>query len=404
MRHIAADRVVLALAAACVLLVACKVKDPLYCDQTTPCTDEALPFCDLNGEYAASEGIKRTCIPYPWDAGPDTDAGPSCTPGEWVLDTIDDAKVNAWPTLAVDSAGTVHVAYAAGDPWVLHYAYGRPGAWTTEETPESGGFYPQIAIDSSDVIHLVHGAYPAGLRYLRKSVGEPQFDYELVAPKLAFDIGFDLDTSEMPVACFLDADGGGPAKCHVRTAEGWQAIDSPPAAGATSGISIAIDSANTLHFTADGLIYFSRTGDAWSGEETIDDNAAIYAPLAVDSDGVPHVAFVSTSAGDDHGNIVHAYRRGPDDWDQEIVERAVDGRDPSLFVDGQDTLHIAYVDVTNSNLKYAKREAGVWSTKTIDDTATIPWTPHIFVDKNGTPRIVYLDMNDEDLRYAYLCP
>lgn len=28
-------------------LAACKVKDPLYCDQNTPCTDPARPFCDL---------------------------------------------------------------------------------------------------------------------------------------------------------------------------------------------------------------------------------------------------------------------------------------------------------------------------------------------------------------------
>jgi alpha-tubulin suppressor-like RCC1 family protein len=56
----------------------CKVKDPLYCDENTPCTDPARPFCDLNGEYPASEGIKRTCIadPFP-DGGPDgeDDAG-----------------------------------------------------------------------------------------------------------------------------------------------------------------------------------------------------------------------------------------------------------------------------------------------------------------------------------------
>jgi alpha-tubulin suppressor-like RCC1 family protein len=52
---------------------ACAVKDPLFCDSDTPCTDPERPFCDLNGEYPASDGIKRTCIPDPFgnDAGPD---------------------------------------------------------------------------------------------------------------------------------------------------------------------------------------------------------------------------------------------------------------------------------------------------------------------------------------------
>jgi alpha-tubulin suppressor-like RCC1 family protein len=51
---------------------ACSKKDPLYCDPDTPCTDPDLPFCDHNGEYPASDGIKHTCIPDPFpDAGPD---------------------------------------------------------------------------------------------------------------------------------------------------------------------------------------------------------------------------------------------------------------------------------------------------------------------------------------------
>jgi alpha-tubulin suppressor-like RCC1 family protein len=50
---------------AILVLASCK-NDPLYCDENTPCADPARPFCDLNGEYPASEGIKRTCIPDPF--------------------------------------------------------------------------------------------------------------------------------------------------------------------------------------------------------------------------------------------------------------------------------------------------------------------------------------------------
>lgn len=49
-------------------LAACKVYDPLFCDEDTPCSDPARPFCDLKGEYAASDGVARTCIPSPFDA------------------------------------------------------------------------------------------------------------------------------------------------------------------------------------------------------------------------------------------------------------------------------------------------------------------------------------------------
>lgn len=48
---------------------ACTTYDPLYCGDSASCKDPARPFCDLTGEYPASEGIARTCIPSPFDAG-----------------------------------------------------------------------------------------------------------------------------------------------------------------------------------------------------------------------------------------------------------------------------------------------------------------------------------------------
>jgi len=76
------------LVVALVALGACTKKDPLFCDGSHACTDPARPFCDVNGEFAASDGIKNTCIAAPYDAG--VDAAPACqastsvcTAGEW---------------------------------------------------------------------------------------------------------------------------------------------------------------------------------------------------------------------------------------------------------------------------------------------------------------------------------
>ncbi len=54
-----------------VSLAACKVYDPLYCDADEKCTDPDRPFCDLGGDYPASEGVARTCIPDPNAGGAD---------------------------------------------------------------------------------------------------------------------------------------------------------------------------------------------------------------------------------------------------------------------------------------------------------------------------------------------
>jgi uncharacterized delta-60 repeat protein len=80
-----------ALLSACLLLPSCKVYDPLYCDVDRPCEDPERPFCDLNGEYPASEGIKKTCIPEP-----------EMQPGTFTIALVDDeVEVRVGEELAV---------------------------------------------------------------------------------------------------------------------------------------------------------------------------------------------------------------------------------------------------------------------------------------------------------------
>jgi hypothetical protein len=73
-------RRVLILVVAGTVVTGCKVYDPLYCDERSGCVDPARPFCDLEGEYPASEGVPRTCIPDP-DGGEPDGGGPSADGG-----------------------------------------------------------------------------------------------------------------------------------------------------------------------------------------------------------------------------------------------------------------------------------------------------------------------------------
>lgn len=50
----------------------------MFCDEDTPCEDPTL-FCDVNGEFPASEGIGNTCIPSPFDAGVEINCEPNST-------------------------------------------------------------------------------------------------------------------------------------------------------------------------------------------------------------------------------------------------------------------------------------------------------------------------------------
>jgi hypothetical protein len=92
-----------ACAAAALPLLACKVYDPLYCDAKTECSDPDRPFCDLAGEYPASDGVPQTCIadPNPADDGGSDDDGDGddgaeptfCTAGEFLQCTDGDSAI-----------------------------------------------------------------------------------------------------------------------------------------------------------------------------------------------------------------------------------------------------------------------------------------------------------------------
>ena len=76
--------------AAGLALPACTVTDPLYCDESTACTNPDRPFCDLRGEFPASDGVARTCIPSPDDPDADDSDDPADGGGEDDGDGEDD--------------------------------------------------------------------------------------------------------------------------------------------------------------------------------------------------------------------------------------------------------------------------------------------------------------------------
>jgi alpha-tubulin suppressor-like RCC1 family protein len=106
----------------------CLKKDPLYCDATTPCVDPLRPFCDDEGAYPASEGIKHTCIPDPFPDGgigtPDA-AVPRAivslaTAGQQSCAVFNDGGLRCWGTGYLgrghlENAGTDGLPYRRGD-------------------------------------------------------------------------------------------------------------------------------------------------------------------------------------------------------------------------------------------------------------------------------------------------
>lgn len=72
----------------------------------------------------------------------------------------------------------------------------------------------------------------------------------------------------------------------------------------------------------------------------------------------------------------------------------------SLALDGKGDPHISYYDLTNGNLRYATRTAGVWSFETVDAVGSVGSYTSIAIDAQGNPHISYHDETNLDLKYA----
>ena len=94
----------------------CKTPTTGYCDENTPCQDPENPFCDLHGDYPASNGVGRTCIPNPVDGGvnidapvaDDTDAGDAMGPDAQTSGAISVAKDGTGFGLVVSTPGGIN--------------------------------------------------------------------------------------------------------------------------------------------------------------------------------------------------------------------------------------------------------------------------------------------------------
>jgi hypothetical protein len=78
------------------------------------------------------------------------------------------------------------------------------------------------------------------------------------------------------------------------------------------------------------------------------------------------------------------------------------GYSTSIAIDAQGVPHVSYADLTNGNLKYARRSAGVWTKETADGSANFVGTnTSIELDANGNPQVSYYDGTTRDLKFAW---
>jgi len=124
-----------------------------------------------------------------------------------------------------------------------------------------------------------------------------------------------------------------------------------------------------------------------------------YTALRVDSTNTIHIAYYDSSNRD----LKYARGKAGGAWVVTTVDSAGEvGQYTALDLDAANRPHIAYYDNTNHDLRYAYFNGSFWTIQTVDSEGYVGLWNSLRVDVNNYPHIAYYDATNRDLKYAYL--
>ena len=273
----------------------------------------------------------------------------------WVEERVTNATDHQYrPSIAIDSNDNIHVVWY-GRSWGtnpscvnIQYRKRTSSGWQAQEaiTDKSDNqYYPSIAIDSNDNIHIVW-----------------------------YGPGWGTNTKYSDI------------QYRKRTSAGWQAQEAvTDKSDVQYYASIAIDSSDNIHVVWCGkgwgtntgcynIRYRKRTSSGWQTQEAITDKGdSQYAPsIAVDSNDNIHVVWLGLGwePNPDYCNIRYRKRTSSGWQTQEAVTNKNNGQYyPSIAIDSNDNIHVVWCGYgwgTNTgryNIQYRKRTSAGWQTQ-----------------------------------------
>jgi hypothetical protein len=235
--------------------------------------------------------------------------------GSWTITNVDTGAAGAhtgWgSSIAIDSAGGVHISYRDTTNHELRYAHRTPaGVWSTE-TIEGGHWNGRtsIAVDAAGGVHVANESdVPRGVRYCYKPAGGAWVATTAWSVARSDQASLVLDAAGEPHLAFADVDG------------------------------------------RQGL-YGRRVGGTWTFETFLTGDVGRVS-LGVDAAGGVHVSYQLGYTPPDVA-LGYGYRTPAGVWGNTVVDARNVGRPNDLVVDAAGSPHVAFFDETNRSLLYA---------------------------------------------------
>jgi len=337
----------------------------------------------------------------------------------WLYETVDPAPgVGYYTSLAFDNTGKPGIAYLDSFNNTLKFARWTGSAWTiqTVDGPTSSNTYPTLLFDSSNNPMLVYVAdfgnfYTYQIKFARWT-GSAWNIYPAVETGTSFFPSLALDKNGEPHISYFRDDykrsGGLIYASWTGSAWSLQIVDPTNYMGKDN--CLAFDNAGNPHISYyddwDGVKYASWNGSAWV-LEMIHTIVRVDEPgptsLAFDSNDVP---LVSAALGGSSIHLVWLYRRAAGGgWYQEQVGT---GQYTSLAVSPDGKAHISYFDYELGALRYASLTAWApappytWTNEVLDYGGQVGQGVSAAMGPTGTPHVAYMDLTHNQLKYATL--
>lgn len=271
---------------------------------------------------------------------------------EWLRTTVDETGSTGWlPSIDVDSSGQPYIGYSDATNSVVKVA--RPGARAGEWTIEEVAPHPQVtaylslAVDGEDRPHIVY----RGLHGL-------EYAYRGASGWITETLGTEGLVGQFP---HLALDGSGRAYVLYLDTTNWDSIF----------LKLAYKDGSTWHIVAVESLHMALGGLG----------------LALDSNGVPHIAYLRSGPSGAPHALVYGHRQG-NGWYLEVVD--AEGTSPSLALDTRDRPRIAY------GTKVAYGSAGGWRLQSLPEEVGL--VRSLALDQHGRAHLTLGDTYA--LRYA----